>query len=254
MSDLYWLTDEQMARLEPYFPKSHGKPRVDDRRVLSGIVFVNRNGLRWCDAPREYGPHKTLYNRWKRWGERGVFLRIMEGLAAANATPKTIVTVIVIEAICPRAHRAASSPRAKNGVLGRLVGRTKGGMNTKLHALTDADGRPLSFFMTAGQVSDCTSVAALLDDLPKALWMLGDRGYGADCSRDTLHAKGITRCIPGRISRIIPIRYDKRRYRSPSRIESMFSRLKDWRRVATHYDRCPTVFFSALAATAVFWR
>ncbi len=47
MSDLYWLTDEQMARLQPYFPKSHGKPRVDDRRVLSGIVFVNRNGLRW---------------------------------------------------------------------------------------------------------------------------------------------------------------------------------------------------------------
>ena len=63
MSDLYWLTDEQMARLEPYFPKSHGKPRVDDRRVLSGIVFVNRNGLRWCDAPREYGPHKALYKR-----------------------------------------------------------------------------------------------------------------------------------------------------------------------------------------------
>ncbi len=81
MSDLYWLTDEQMARLRPYFPKSHGKPRVDDRRVLSGIVFVNRNGLRWCDAPKDYGPHKTLYNRWKRWGERGVFLRMMEGLS-----------------------------------------------------------------------------------------------------------------------------------------------------------------------------
>ncbi len=60
MSDLYWLTDEQMARLRPYFPKSHGKPRVDDRRVLSGIVFVNRNGLCWCDAPKDYEPHKTL--------------------------------------------------------------------------------------------------------------------------------------------------------------------------------------------------
>ena len=60
MSDLYWLTDDQMARLQPYFPKSHGKPRVDDRRVLSGIVFVNRNGLRWWDAPSAYGPHKTL--------------------------------------------------------------------------------------------------------------------------------------------------------------------------------------------------
>ena len=79
MSDLYWLTDEQMARLRPYFPKSHGKPRVDDRRVLSGIVFVNRNGLGWRDAPIVYGPNETLYNRWKRWGEMGVFLRIMEG-------------------------------------------------------------------------------------------------------------------------------------------------------------------------------
>ncbi len=74
MSDLYWLTDEQMVRLQPYFPKSHGTPRVDDRRVLSGIVIFNRNGLRWRDAPTDYGPYKTLYNRWKRWGEEGIFL------------------------------------------------------------------------------------------------------------------------------------------------------------------------------------
>ena len=87
MSDLYWLTDEQMARLQPFFPKSHCKPWVDDRRVLRGIVFVNRDGLRWCDAPKDYGPHKTLYNRWNLWGERGVFLRMMEGLAAAEAVP-----------------------------------------------------------------------------------------------------------------------------------------------------------------------
>ena len=71
MSDLFWLTDDQMARLEPFFPKSHGKPRVDDRRVLSGIIFINRNGLRWRDAPAVYGPHKTLYNRWKRWSDKG---------------------------------------------------------------------------------------------------------------------------------------------------------------------------------------
>ena len=60
MSDLYWLTDEQMARLQPFFPKSHGRPRVVDRRVLSGIVSINRNGLRWCDAPSAYGPHKPV--------------------------------------------------------------------------------------------------------------------------------------------------------------------------------------------------
>ena len=60
MSELYWLTDEQMARLVPYFPKNHDKPRVDDRRVLSGIVFVNRNGLRWRDALKDYDPHKPV--------------------------------------------------------------------------------------------------------------------------------------------------------------------------------------------------
>lgn len=97
--------------------------------------------------------------------------------------------------------------------------------------------------------------ATLLDDPPKAQWLLGDRGYDADWFRDALQAKGIQPCIPGRKSRNAPVRYDKRRYRRRSRIEIMFGRLKDWRRVATRYDRCPTAFFSAvvLAATVIFW-
>lgn len=65
-SNLFWLTDDQMERLEPFFPKSHVKPRVDDLCVLSSIIFINCNGLRSCDAPRKYGPPKSLYNRWKR--------------------------------------------------------------------------------------------------------------------------------------------------------------------------------------------
>ena len=107
-----WLTDEQIERLRLFFPKSHGRPRVDDRRVLSGIVFVNRNGLRWRDAPSDYDPHKTLYNRWKRGGERGVFTRMMEGLAAADAEPKTVM----IDATYLKAHRTASSLRVKKGI------------------------------------------------------------------------------------------------------------------------------------------
>ncbi len=105
MSNLYWLTDERMERLRPFFPKSHGRPRVDDRRVLSGIIFVNRNGLRWRDAPAEYGSPKTLYNRWKRWSGMGVFARMMTGLAAEVDVPKTIM----IDATFLKAHRTASS-------------------------------------------------------------------------------------------------------------------------------------------------
>ena len=111
MSDLFWLTDEQMARLQPFFPKSHGRPRVDDRRVLSGIIFINRNGLRWRDAPREYGPAKTLYNRWKRWSDKGVFLAMMDGLSAKGTERKTIM----IDATYLKAHRTASSLGLKKG-------------------------------------------------------------------------------------------------------------------------------------------
>jgi transposase len=186
------------------------------------------------DAPPIYGPHKTLYNRWKRWSEAGVFIRMMEGRSAARDD-------------LSKGAPHGFEPAGKKGGLGRLIGRTKGGMNTKLHAVADANGRPISLFMTAGQVSDYTGAAALLDSLPKAQWLLGDR--------EALQAKGITPCIPGRKSRIEPVKYDKRRYKSRNWIEIMFGRLKDWRRVATRYDRCPTVYLSAiaLAATVLFW-
>jgi transposase len=91
--------------------KSHGKPRVDDRHVLSGIIFINRNGLRWRDAPKEYGPAKTPYNRWKRWGDKGVFARMMEGPTSEAATPKTVM----IDATYLKAHRTATSLRSKKG-------------------------------------------------------------------------------------------------------------------------------------------
>jgi transposase len=111
MSSLFWLTEAQMARLRPFFPRSHGKPGVDDRRVLSGIVFINRNGLRWRDAPKEYGRLKTLYNRWKRWSDKGVFARMIDGRATEAATPKTVM----IDATYLKAHRTATSLRSKKG-------------------------------------------------------------------------------------------------------------------------------------------
>jgi transposase len=109
--------------------------------------------------------------------------------------------------------------------------------------------------MTAGRVSDYTGASALLSSLPSADWLLGDRGYDAHWFREALIDKKISPCIPDRTSREKPVKYDKRRYRKRNRIEIMFGRLKDWRRVATRYDRSPNVFLSAiaLAATVIFW-
>ena len=109
--------------------------------------------------------------------------------------------------------------------------------------------------MTAGQVSDYTGARALVSNLPAAEWLLGDRGYDADWFREALVNMGIKPCIPERKSRSKATKYDKRRYKKRNRIEIMFGRLKDWRRVAIRYDRCPKVFMSAiaLAATVLFW-
>lgn len=105
MDDLLLLSEAQMRRIEPYFPLSHGVPRVDDRRVLSGILFVIRNGLRWRDAPSAYGPHKTIYNRFIRWSRLGVFNRILAELAAQGGSADRLM----IDTTHLKAHRTAAS-------------------------------------------------------------------------------------------------------------------------------------------------
>ena len=128
-------------------------------------------------------------------------------------------------------------------------------MNSKLHAVCDGDGRPLVMLLSEGQMSDYKGAALMIDALPPAKHLLADRGYDADWFREALKDKGIKVCIPGRKSRKKAVKYDKRRYKRRNRIEIMFGRLKDWRRVATRYDRCPKVFLSAiaLAATLIYW-
>ena len=105
MSNLFWLSAAQMRRIEPWFPLSHGVPRVDDRRVISGIIFVIRNGLRWRDAPKDYGPHKTIYNRFVRWSRLGVFNRIFAELSARGGRSERLM----IDATHLKAHRTAAS-------------------------------------------------------------------------------------------------------------------------------------------------
>src|SRR3974390_3198139 len=112
MIRVFLLSERQMARISPYFPLSHGVPRVDDRRVVSGIIYVIRHGLQWKDAPRGYGPHKTLYNRFVRWSRLGVFARNFAALAAETGVP----TRLMIDATHLKAHRTAAS-LAKKGLL-----------------------------------------------------------------------------------------------------------------------------------------
>ncbi len=128
-------------------------------------------------------------------------------------------------------------------------------MNSKLHAVCDARGRPLVMLLSEGQMSDFKGAALMIDAFPKAKALLGDKGYDADWFRQALTERGITPCIPSKANRKVQINYDKTLYRQRHKIENMFGRLKDWRRVHTRYDRCAHTFMSAIciAATVIFW-
>src|ERR1700739_764546 len=98
MIRLFLLSERQMARISPYFPRSHGMPRVDDRRGVSGIFFLIPNRLQWKGSPRDYGPHKTLYNRFIRWSRLGVFDRIFAALAGEGArTDRLLIRAAPLE-------------------------------------------------------------------------------------------------------------------------------------------------------------
>ena len=112
MSELFLLSEAQMARLAPLLPDdTRGVPRVDDRRVVSGIVHVLRSGGRWSDAPRAYGPHKTLYNRFVRWAVRGVWEQVFHALAGAGGPPAEVL----LDSSTMKAHRCAAGGKGGSG-------------------------------------------------------------------------------------------------------------------------------------------
>ncbi len=121
MNDLFLLSQSQLNTIKPYFPPSRGVPRVDDLRVISGIIHVLKRGLQWRDAPSEYGPHKTLYNRFIRWSRMGVFDKIFTSLVDAEGIPEQLQ----IDATHLKAHRTAAS-LLKKGMFPALLAEQKG--------------------------------------------------------------------------------------------------------------------------------
>ncbi len=124
--NLFWLSDEQWRQIEPHLPSDvRGKERVDDRRVISGILHVLKSGCRWCDCPPEYGPPTTIYNRFVRWAERGVWERLFRELAGRGRSTQTQM----IDATHVKAHRSASG--AKRGSTSRLLDARAAGATRK---------------------------------------------------------------------------------------------------------------------------
>ena len=212
-------------------------------------------GCRWQDCPADYGPSTTIYNRFNRWSHRGLWTRLFATLSARAELPDDLS----IDSTAVRVHRPMlgekGGPRRKRGAKIQGIGRSRGGPTTKIHALTDACGRAVAFILGPGNHADISAVPALLDKMPPPTRLLADKGYDANSLRERLAASKTEAVIPSTRSRKTPIPYDAVAYIDRNLIERAFCRLKDWRRIATRYDKLAINFEStvAIAAVILWW-
>jgi transposase len=204
---------------------------VDDRRVISGIVQVLKSGCRWGDCPAAYGPPTTIYNRFVRWARRGVW---------EKSVPETCRNRAIGNPLDDRLHAGQSAPLGsgwKRGEQKQAIGRSRGGRNTKVHAPADARGRLLAILLTGGEAPDCPVAERLIAIGKASKRLIGDKAYDSAELRLRLKDRGTKPVIPNRSNRKQPFSFNRRLSEERRRIENAFGRLKDFRRIATRYDR-----------------
>ena len=150
----YDLTEFEWKTIQPLLPnKPRGVPRVDDRRVLNGIFFILRSGMPWADLPERYGPYTTIYNRFNRWRKAGVWDRLMDAVIAAHEAKGQKLQMI--DSTSVRVHQQAAAQKKQCGDY--CIGRSRGGLTSKIHLRVNEFGLPLQIELSAGQMHDCAS-------------------------------------------------------------------------------------------------
>jgi transposase len=213
----YELTDHEWAAIKPMLPnKPRGVPRVNDRRVLNGIFWVLRSGAPWRDLPQEFGPYTTCYNRFVRWRRAGVWGRLMDALAAAHDAEIQIIDTSIV-----RVHQhAACIARNKR----QSMGRSRGGLTSKIHVVVDRSGLPVRLALTTGEAHDNRLAAKLLSRLKSGSMLLADRGYDADWIRTLVRQHGAWANIPPKSNRTESLSFSPYLYRARNLVERFFNK------------------------------
>jgi transposase len=226
----YELSDYEWSIIRPMLPnKPRGIPRVDDRRVLNGIFWVLRSGAPWRDLPDGYGPPTTCYNRFVRWQRAGIWDQIMDALAVAHDAAVQMIDTSIVRV---HQHGACITNNA-----GQHMGRSRGGLTSKIHVVVDGNGLPVRLGLTGGQAHDNRLCSVLLQQLPRRARLLADRGYDADWIRAFVTERGAWANIPPKRNRKDPICFSPYLYRDRNLVERFFNKIKQCRRVATRYDK-----------------
>jgi transposase len=245
----YELSEHEWTKIKPMLPnKPRGVPRVDDRRILNGIFWVLRSGAPWRDLPDGYGPHTTCYNRFVRWRRAGVWDQIMDALTTThNAAVQIIDTSIV------RVHQQGACVADNRG---QHMGRSRGGLTSKIHAVVDANGLPVQLAITTDEAHDNRLCSVLLKGMQPRTMLLADRGYDADWIRTLVRQQGAWANIPPKRNRREAICFSPYLYRARNLVERFFNKIKQCRRIATRYDKLAANYlaFIKLASNRVWLR
>jgi transposase len=241
------LRDDQWDKLKYELPGragSVGATAADNRRFLDAVLYRYRTGIPWRDLPKELGGWKNVHRRFSRWVKSGVFPRIL-----ALLTEEADNEYAMIDATIVRAHQHSAGAPAAEG--DQAIGKSRGGLSTKIHVLADALGNPLKMVLTGGQVHDLAGADALLPDMEAAI-LLADKAYDAEERViEPLKAAGKTVVIPPKRNRKKPRPYDKVLYEARHLVENFFCWVKQFRGIATRYDKTARNYLAAFQLVAV---
>ena len=213
--------------------------------VLRAILVVLSQGCKWRAIDQPKAAWNSIYQYYRRWTREGVFAQLFAGIELPLAGSRRF-----LDSTHVKVHRCASNPRG--GQASQAMGRTKGGLNTKIHAVVDEAAQPIRLFLSAGNDADISHAQTMAEEIPGAM-LVGDKGYDSDAFRQWLKERGLTPCIPPRSHRCHPSAYSKPSYRKRHVVENFFERIKNFRRVATRYDKLAETYlgFVCLASTIV---
>jgi transposase len=223
-----------------------GRPPKDDKLMVEAMCYVLRTGVPWRDLPSDFGPWQSVYTRWRRWCRAGLWAWLFKKIAGRG-----FGRIRSMDTTCIKVHAHGANPAG--GQKAQAMGRTKGGLNTKLAMIVDALGRPIAMRLAPGNRQDLKACEGLWHEL-RGGWLIADRAFDSDELRAALATHGIFACIPLKARRRKTYDFSKELYVHRHTVENANARVKRFRRISTRYEKLAETFLGfVLLAASLDW-
>ena len=257
MSVRLLLTDEAWAEIAPVLVTLNSRagrpPVLSDRLFIEAVLYLARTGTPWRDLPEAFGRWDAVYNRFRRWERRGIWRRLWERLQTEDCP---LTRHLFIDATMVRAHQhAAGALKKYGGQAAQALGRSRGGLSTKIHAGCRDERTGIAVVLTAGQCHESPvfeTVFAQVPPEPSLTHAIMDKAYDSHDLREYLLQQNIVPVIPPKSNRIVQLDYDKHLYKCREKVERFFNNLKQFRGIATRYEKLSQTFLALIHLVAVW--